>query len=161
MSNLSTEVFGDMGYLYEHIANRNTQQLNENSEHYNEEFSNIVEDIFYNISYSMASEGYSANGILDFLSKSSEEEILEKYCDCTISEGLVSEEYIFEQLQIIDEGIPGLKLLANLGRGAVKGTLGFTKRLATAGSGAMKGGGGVRDALGAMGKSTQRAITAT
>ena len=47
----------------------------------------------------MASEGYSANGILDFLSKSSEEEILEKYCDCTISEGLVSEEYIFEQLQ--------------------------------------------------------------
>jgi len=158
MSNLTTEVFGDMNYLYEHIANRDAQQLNENSEHYDEETTKLVEDIFYNISYSMASEGYSANGILDFLSKASEEDILEKYFDCTISEGLVSEEYILEQFQIIDEGIPGLKLLANLGRGAVKGTLGFTKRLATAGSGAMKGGGGVRDAFGAMGKSTQRAI---
>ncbi len=156
MSNLSTEVFGDMNYLYEHIANRDSQQLNENSEHYNQEFANLVEDIFYNISYSMASEGYSANGILDFLSKAPEEDILEKYFDCTISEGLVSEDYIFEQLQIIDEGIGSA--LVKLGRGAVKGTLGFAKRLSTAGSGAMKGGGGVRDALGAMGKSTQRAI---
>jgi hypothetical protein len=156
MSNLTTEVFGDMNYLYEHIANRDAQQLNENSDHYDEEFTELVENIFYNISYSMASEGYSANGILDFLSKATEEDILEKYFNCTISEGLVSEDYILEQLQIIDEGIGSL--LAKLGTGAVKGTLGFTKRLATAGSGAMKGGGGVRDALGAMGKSTQRAI---
>ena len=107
-------------------------------------------------SYSMASEGYSANGILDFLAKGSEQDILEKYFDCTISEGLVSEEYILEQLQIIDEGIGSL--FAKVGRGAVKGTLGFAKRLSTAGSGAMKGGGGVRDSLGAMGKSTKRAI---
>ncbi len=156
MSNLSTQVFGDMNYLYEHIANRDIQQLNENSEHYDEEFTELVEDIFYNISYSMASEGYSANAILDFLAKASEEDILEKYYDCTISEGLVSEEYILEQLQLIDEGIGSA--LVKLGRGAVKGTLGFAKRLSTAGSGAMKGGGGVRDALGAMGKSTQRAV---
>jgi len=146
----------DIGYLYNNITIRDTQILNEESEYYNEEFTELVEDIFYNISYSMASEGYSANGILDFLSKAPEEDILEKYFDCTISEGLVSEEYILEQLQIIDEGIGSL--LAKVGRGAVKGTLGFAKRLATAGSGAMKGGGGVRDALGAMGKSTQRAI---
>lgn len=61
MSNLSTEVFGDMNYLYEHIANRDVQQLNENSDYYDEEFTELVENIFYNISYSMASEGYSAN----------------------------------------------------------------------------------------------------
>jgi hypothetical protein len=156
MSNLSTQVFGDMNYLYEHIANKDSQQLDENSDHYDGEFTELVEDIFYNISYSMASEGYSANGILDFLSKATEEDILEKYFDCTISEGVVSEDYIIEQLQIIDEGIGSL--LVKLGRGAVKGTLGFAKRLATAGSGAIKGGGGVRDALGAMGKSTKRAI---
>ena len=156
MSNLTTEVFGDMNYLYEHIANRDAQELNENSDHYDEETTKLVEDIFYDISYSMASEGYSANGILDFLAKGSEQDILEKYFDCTISEGLVSEEYILEQLQIIDEGIGSL--LAKVGRGAVKGTLGFAKRLSTAGNGAIKGGGGVRDALGAMGKSTKRAI---
>jgi hypothetical protein len=127
MSNLTTEVFGDMNYLYEHIANRDAQQLNENSDHYDEEFAELVEDIFYNISYSMASEGYSANGILDFLSKASEQDILEKYYDCTISEGLVSEDYILEQLQIIDEGIGSLfKVLGKgIGMGAkalAKGT---------------------------------------
>ena len=120
MSNLSTQVFGDMNYLYEQIANRDAQQLNENSDHYDAEATELVEDIFYNISYSMASEGYSANGILDFLSKATEEEILEKYCDCTISEGLVSEDYILEQLEIIDEGIGSLfKILGKgLGMGA-------------------------------------------
>jgi len=135
MSNLSTQVFGDMNYLYEHIANRDSQQLNENSEHYDEEFTELVEDIFYNISYSMVSEGYSANGILDFLSKASEQDILEKYYDCTISEGLVSEEYIVEQIQIIDEGIGSLfKVLGKgIGMGAkalAKGT-GRTLSVAT------------------------------
>jgi hypothetical protein len=120
MSNLSTQVFGDINYLYEHIANRDSQQINENSDYYDEEFTELVEDIFYNISYSMASEGYSANGIIDFLSKSSEQDILEKYYDCTISEGLVSEDYIIEQLEIIDEGIGSLfKVLAKgIGMGA-------------------------------------------
>jgi hypothetical protein len=130
MSNLSTEVFGDMNYLYEHIANRDAQQLNENSDHYDEEFAELVEDIFYNISYSMASEGYSANGILDFLSKSPEEEIIEKYFDCTISEGLVSEEYILEQLEIIDEGIgSALKIL---GKGIGMGAKALVKNTGTA-----------------------------
>lgn len=156
MSKITQDFIGNIGSLYEQIHIQDQDFLNEESEYYDEEFAELVENIFYNISYSMASEGYSANGILDFLSKATEEDILEKYFDATISEGLVSEEYILEQLQIIDEGIGSA--LVKLGRGAVKGTLGFAKRLSTAGSGAIKGGGGVRDALGAMGKSTQRAI---
>ena len=135
MSNLSTQVFGDINYLYENIANKDSQQLDENSDHYDEKFTELVEDIFYNISYSMVSEGYSANGILDFLSKASEQDILEKYYDCTISEGLVSEEYIVEQIQIIDEGIGSLfKVLGKgIGMGAkalAKGT-GRTLSVAT------------------------------
>lgn len=130
MSNLSTQVFGDMNYLYEHIANRDAQQLNENSDHYDEEFAELVEDIFYNISYSMASEGYSANGILDFLSKASEQDILEKYYDCTISEGLVSKEYILEQLEIIDEGIGSLFKV--LGKGIGMGAKALAKGTGTA-----------------------------
>ena len=130
MSNLSTKVFGDMNYLYEHIANRDAQQLNENSDHYDEEFTELVEDIFYNISYSMASEGYSANGILDFLSKASEQDILEKYYDCTISEGLVPEDYIVEQLQIIDEGIGSFFKI--LGKGIGMGAKALAKGTGTA-----------------------------
>ena len=142
MSNLSTEVFGDMNYLYEHIANRDAQQLNENSDHYDEEFAELVEDIFYNISYSMASEGYSANGILDFLSKASEQDILEKYYDCTISEGLVSEDYILEQLQIIDEGIGSLFKVLGKGIGmGVKALAPGAKALAKGTGTALKGAG--------------------
>jgi len=134
MSNLSTQVFGDINYLYEHIANKDAQQLDENSDHYDEEFTELVEDIFYNISYSMASEGYSANGILDFLSKATEEDILEKYFDCTISEGLVSEDYILEQLQIIDEGIGSLFKV--LGKGIGMGAKALAKGTGTALKGA-------------------------
>lgn len=134
MSNLSTQVFGDMNYLYEHIANRDAEQLNENSDHYDEEFTELVEDIFYNISYSMASEGYSANGILDFLSKATEEDILEKYYDCTISEGLVSEDYIVEQLEIIDEGIGSLFKI--LGKGLGMGAKALARNTGTALKGA-------------------------
>jgi hypothetical protein len=119
-----------MNYLYENIANRDAQQLNENSDHYDEEFTELVEDIFYNISYSMASEGYSANGILDFLSKASEQDILEKYYDCTISEGLVSENYILEQLEIIDEGIGSLFKV--LGKGIGMGAKALAKGTGTA-----------------------------
>ena len=130
MSNLSTQVFGDMNHLYENIANRDSQQLNENSDYYDEEFAELVEDIFYNISYSMASEGYSANGILDFLSKAPEQDILEKYYECTISEGLVSEEYILEQLEIIDEGIGSLFKV--LGKGIGMGAKALAKGTGTA-----------------------------
>jgi hypothetical protein len=108
MSNLSTEVFGDMNYLYQNIANRDVQQLNENSEYYDEEFAELVEDIISTISLSMVHEGYSANAVIAFLANSPEEDIIEKYLNFDeniITESVVSEEYILEQLEIIDEGI--------------------------------------------------------
>jgi len=108
MSNLTTQVFGDMNYLYEHIANRDAQQLNENSEHYDEEFAELVEDIISTISLSMVHEGYSANGIIAFLADSPEEDIIEKYLsfdENIIAESVVSEDYIVEQLEIFDFAI--------------------------------------------------------
>jgi hypothetical protein len=106
MSNLSTEVFGDMNYLYEHIANRDAQQLNENSDHYDEEFAELVEDIISTISLSMVYEGYSANAIISFLADSPNEDIIEKYLNFdenVITESVVSEDYIVEQLDQLNE----------------------------------------------------------
>jgi hypothetical protein len=114
MSNLTTQVFGDMNYLYEHIANRDAQQLNENSEHYDEEGTELVADILATISSSMVYEGYSANAIITFLTTSSEQDIVEKYLsfdENIITESTVSEDYIVEQLEIFDfainEGLVG------------------------------------------------------
>lgn len=106
MSNLSTEVFGDMDYLYQNIANRDVQQLNENSEYYDEEFTELVEDIISTISLSMVHEGYSANAVIAFLANSPEEDIIEKYLnfdETIITESVVSEEYIQEQIVQLDE----------------------------------------------------------
>ena len=106
MSNLTTQVFGDMNYLYEHIANRDAQQLNENSDHYDEEFAELVEDIISTISLSMVHEGYSANGIISFLANSPNEDIIEKYLNFdenVITESTVSEDYIQEQLDQLNE----------------------------------------------------------
>lgn len=105
MSNLSTEVFGDMDYLYQNIANRDVQQLNENSEYYDEEFTELVEDIISTISLSMVHEGYSANAVIAFLANSPEEDIIEKYLnfdETIITESVVSEEYIQEQLVLLE-----------------------------------------------------------
>ena len=108
MSNLSTEVFGDMNYLYEHIANQDAQELNENSDHYDEETTELVADILSTISSSMVYEGYSANAIISFLADSPEEDIIEKYLsfdENVITESVVSEDYIAEQLEIFDFAI--------------------------------------------------------
>ena len=123
MSNLTTEVFGDMNYLYEHIANRDAQQLNENSDHYDEETTELVADILATISSSMVYEGYSANAIITFLATSSEQDIIEKYLsfdENILTESTVSEDYIVEQLEIFDfainEGLVGgaIKLLGRI-----------------------------------------------
>ena len=106
MSNLSTEVFGDMNYLYEHIANQDAQELNENSDHYDEETTELVADILSTISSSMVYEGYSANAIISFLADSPNEDIIEKYLNFdenVITESVVSEDYIVEQLDQLNE----------------------------------------------------------
>ena len=123
MSNLTTEVFGDMNYLYEHIANRDAQELNENSDYYDEEGTELVADILSTISSSMVYEGYSANAIITFLATSSEQDIIEKYLsfdENILTESTVSEDYIVEQLEIFDfainEGLVGgaIKLLGRI-----------------------------------------------
>ena len=105
MSNLTTEVFGDMNYLYEHIANRDSQQLNENSEYYDEEATELVADILATISSSMVYEGYSANAIISVLADSPNEDIIEKYLNFdenVIVESVVSEDYIVEQIELLE-----------------------------------------------------------
>jgi hypothetical protein len=123
MSNLSTQVFGDMNYLYEHIANRDAQQLNENSDHYDEEFAELVEDIISTISLSMVYEGYSANGIISFLASSPNEDIIEKYLsfdENIITESVVSEDYIVEQLDQLNEFVGAALRVLGAGLKAAK-----------------------------------------
>lgn len=106
MSNLSTEVFGDMNFLYEHIATKENEKLNENSEYYDEEFAELVENIISTISLSMVYEGYSAEGIVSFLADFPEEDIVERYLNFDeniLMESVVPEEYIQEQIFQLDE----------------------------------------------------------
>ena len=123
MSNLSTQVFGDMNYLYEHIANRDAQQLNENSDHYDEEYAELVEDIISTISLSMVYEGYSANGIISFLASSPNEDIIEKYLsfdENILTESTVSEDYIVEQLDQLNEFVGAALRVLGAGLKAAK-----------------------------------------
>jgi len=105
MSKISPDFIHSVGYLYEEINIQQQDFLNEESEYYDEEAAELVEDILSSISLSMVYEGYSASAIIGFLADSSEEEILEKYLshdDNVIFESLVDENYIKEQLEILD-----------------------------------------------------------
>lgn len=102
---MSHSLVEDIGYLFSEISNRDNNLLNEESDYYDEEISSLTEEILFSICYGMASEGYSANAILDFLANSSEQNILEYYLNSNLIESSVSQEYILEQLEILDEGI--------------------------------------------------------
>ena len=69
----------DIGNIYQNIANSESQVLNEDSEYYDEELSELVEDIFSKISISMVYEGYSAEGVISFLENSEEDIIIQEY----------------------------------------------------------------------------------
>jgi len=132
MSRISQDFIASVGYLYEEINIQQQDFLNEESEYYDAEAAELVEDILSTISVSMVYEGYSAEGIIGFLADSSEQDIVEKYLsfdENILTESIVSEEYIEEQLEIfdvaIDEGIGSL-----IGKVA-KGALGLAKRVAT------------------------------
>jgi hypothetical protein len=108
MSRISQDFINSVGYLYEEINIQQNDFLNEESEYYDEEASELVEDIIATISTSMVYEGYSAEGIIGFLADSSEESIIEKYLsfdENIITESNVSEDYIVEQLEIFDAAI--------------------------------------------------------
>ena len=105
MSNISPDFIHSVESLYEEINVQQQDFLNEDSEYYDEEAAELVEDILASISLSMVYEGYSASAVIGFLADSSEEEILEKYLshsDNVIFESVVDENYIKEQLEILD-----------------------------------------------------------
>jgi hypothetical protein len=98
----------DIAYLFSEISNRDNNLLNEESYYYDEEVSESVEDILSCICLSMVHEGYSANAIIGFLADSSEQQIIEKYLNFNeniFHESVVPEEYIEEQLEILNEVI--------------------------------------------------------
>jgi len=118
MSKITQDFITNLGSLYEEIHTKDANFLNEESEFFDEEAAELAEDIILSISLSMFSEGYTAETLIKFLVHSDEQTILEKYLmsDVSeISEEVIFEEFIEEQLEII-EGV--LSLLAK-GAGAV------------------------------------------
>lgn len=120
MSRISQDFINSVGYLYEEINIQQNDFLNEESQYYDEEATELVEDIIATISTSMVYEGYSAEGIIGFLADSLDESITEKYFsfdESILTESNVSEDYIVEQIDILNEAIgSALKLL---GRGVM------------------------------------------
>ena len=120
MSRISQDFINDLGFLYEHIHVKDQDFLNEESEYYDEEASELVEDIISTISLSMIYEGFSANVVIGFLADSSEEEIVEKYLnfdESILTESTISKEYIEEQLELLENR---LRAAASLGKAAFK-----------------------------------------
>ena len=125
MSRISQDFINNVGYLYEEINIQHQDFLSEDSQYYDAEAAELVEEILSTISTLMVCEGHTAEGILGFLADSSEETIIEKYLSFnanTLAESVVSEDYIEEQLSIFDsainEGLGSLigKTLAGVGK---------------------------------------------
>ena len=80
--------------------------INEEKDLQVEEIDNFAGDVYAAVATSMLHEGYSATGILGFLSTASDEEIVERFGDFNesiITESIISEEYISEQVVQLDE----------------------------------------------------------
>jgi hypothetical protein len=123
MSNISPDFSHNVGYLYEEINVQQQDFLNEDSEYYDAEAAELVEDILSTISVSMIYEGYSVSAVIGFLADSSEEDILEKYLsfnESVLSESTVSEDYAEEQLQQLDEFLGAALRIAGAGLKAAK-----------------------------------------
>jgi len=129
MSNISPDFIYSVGSLYEEINIQQQDFLNEDSEYYDAEMSYLVEDILSTISTSMVYEGYSVDGIIGFLADSSSQDILEKYLtfdENILTESVVDEDYIVEQLEIFD-----LAINEGLGGRLIRGALGLAGRIAS------------------------------
>lgn len=123
MSRISQDFINSVGYLYEEINIQQNDFLNEDSQYYDAEASELVEDILATISTSMVYEGYSAEGIIGFLADSSEQDIIEKYLsfdENILTESVVSEEYIEDQFQQLNEIIGAALRIAGAGLKAAK-----------------------------------------
>ena len=123
MSNLSHYIIEDVQNLYSHISETSQTEIDEINE--------VAGDIYATVAYSMLHEGYSASGILGFLSTAPDEEILERYYNFDenlIAESTISEEYINEQVEQLDEFVgAALRILGAAAKGAkfAKGVKGF------------------------------------
>ena len=98
-------IIEDVHSIYSSIQEENDAQSQA------EEVENFATDVYVAVATSMLHEGYSATGVLGFLSTASDEEILEKFGDyneTVISESTISEEYIEEQAQQLDEFVGAL-----------------------------------------------------
>ena len=137
MSNFFPSLVDDIGSLYSNIAQKDLELLNEDSDYYDQEVTEFVEDIISTISISMICERYSADAVLSFFANSTEEVILEKYFSVDkvyITESIVSDEYIQEQFEILDEGLGAA--LKVLGTGLKMGGKGLLQGVGTALKGA-------------------------
>ena len=137
MSNFFPSLVDDIGSLYSNIAQKDLELLNEDSDYYDQEVTEFVEDIISTISISMICERYSADAVLSFFANSTEEVILEKYFSVDkvyITESIVSDEYIQEQFEILDEGLGAA--LKVLGTGLKMGGKGLLQGAGTALKGA-------------------------
>lgn len=119
MSNFN---INDISYLYEHITNQDQFSLDAESDYYDQELSELVEDIISSISITMISSGHSAEGVIDFLENASEQEILEYYLDApSIDEDFTLSEDSEVELVRIDEAIgSALKLLGRAAKPALR-----------------------------------------
>ena len=145
MSNFN---INDISYICEHINNQDQFALDPESEYYNQELAEAIEDILTTISVNMISNGHTAEGVINFLENSSEQDILEYYLNPpVISEDLVSEDYIVQELARLEEGlgavVSGLKLL---GKGAMKAAAPIARTAKVAAK--RMAGPGVRKAIG-------------
>lgn len=117
-----------------------------------QEMQKLALEMIDNASYVLFSQGYNVEDVISYFSEAAEDTIVEDYIN--FSEGYiivesvaVSDEYISEQFQILNEGIMD----------SLRGGVG---RVLNAGaSNIQKGGGGIRSAAGAMAKSAGRAST--
>jgi len=94
------------------------------------DFNDIVETVFSDLVYSLASEGYSAKGIVSYLSHTPEQEIVEYYLNINNIQHQVSEDYIQEQVDLINEGLGSF--LKVLGGGLLRGGKSLGKGVVTA-----------------------------
>lgn len=117
MKPFNSFIVEDINHLYNSIYD---EQITEEEEA-------IIEDIVSTVSLSMIYEGYSAEEIINFFENASEDEFLytyETFNETAINESTLPEEYIEEQIEVLNE------FWGAVGRGALTALKGL-KGLAT------------------------------
>ena len=148
---MDPKVIREMSLAYAAVYD---QELREGFEYesYESQVDETAFEIFETVAYALISQGYSAIDVLEYFANVDEEVIIEDITNLSdgtlIIESVVSEQYILEQYEILNEALPALvsgAALAGralLGAGARRAAGVIAKRMA---------GPGVRKALGSIG----------